>query len=65
MTLVTGVPLDGRGEVALQLAELLARSAGDDVLLCTVIREPWPPSPARVDAEYRAELATAASGVLD
>ncbi len=64
MTLVTGVPLDGRGEVALQLAELLARSAGDDVLLCTVMREPWPPSPARVDAEYRAELDRAASGVL-
>jgi nucleotide-binding universal stress UspA family protein len=64
MTLVAGVPLNGRADLALQLAELLARSAGDDVLLCTVAREPWPPSPARVDAEYRAELDHTANQVL-
>ena len=65
MTLVAGVPLDGRSDVALQLAELLARSAGDEVALCTVVREPWPPSPARVDAEYRAELDDTAARVLE
>jgi nucleotide-binding universal stress UspA family protein len=65
VTLVAGVPLDGRSDVALQLAELLARSAGDEVVLCTVVREPWPPSPARVDAEYRAELDETASRVLE
>ena len=65
MTLIAGVPLDGRSDVALQLAELLARSAGDQVVLCTVVREPWPPSPARVDAEYRAELDETASRVLE
>ena len=51
MTLVVGFAPDGRGRGVLHLAAMLARSAGDDLVVCAVIPSPWPPSPARVDAE--------------
>jgi nucleotide-binding universal stress UspA family protein len=56
MTIVVGYDPDGHGRAVLHLAAMLARSADDDVLVCAVVPEPWPPSPARVDAEYRAHL---------
>jgi hypothetical protein len=56
MTMVVGFAPDGRGRAVLHLAGMLARSAGDELLVCAVIPLPWPPSPARVDAEYRAYL---------
>jgi nucleotide-binding universal stress UspA family protein len=43
---------------------MLTRSAEDDLVLCAVIPGAWPPSPAKVDAEYRAELNTIAEHVL-
>lgn len=64
MTLLVGYAPDGRGRAVLHLAGMLARSAGDDLLVCAVMPEPWPPSPARVDAEYQAELARAAEHAL-
>ena len=65
MTMVVGIAPDGRGRAALHLAGMLARSGGDDVLLCAVVPLPWPPSPARVDAEYRAYLDTIANEALE
>ena len=65
MTMVVGVSPDRREREALHLATLLARSAQDDLVLCTVVPPPWPPSPARVDAEYRAELDRMATEALD
>ena len=65
MTLVVGFDPDGHGRAVLHLAAMLARSAGDDLLVCAVIPEPWPPSPARVDAEYRDYLETVANEALD
>ena len=56
MTMVVGFAPDGRGRAVLHLAALLARSGDDDLLVCSVIPEAWPPSPAKVDAEYRAHL---------
>jgi nucleotide-binding universal stress UspA family protein len=56
VTLVAGVAPDGPGRGVLDLAALLARSAGDPLVVCTVVPAPWPPGPARVDAEYRTEL---------
>jgi nucleotide-binding universal stress UspA family protein len=64
MTMVVGVSPDRRGRSALHLAGLLARSAKDDLVLCTVIPAPWPPSPAKVDAEYRTELERVAAEAL-
>jgi nucleotide-binding universal stress UspA family protein len=64
MTIVVGVPPDGRGRGGVLLAGMLARSAQDDLVLCAVVPAPWPPSPARVDAEYRAQLDRDASAAL-
>jgi nucleotide-binding universal stress UspA family protein len=65
MTLVVGIDPGGPGRAALHLAAMLARSADDDLVLCAVVPAPWPPSPARVDAEYRAHLERTAKDALD
>jgi nucleotide-binding universal stress UspA family protein len=65
MTLVVGFPPDGQGRAVLHLAAMLARSTGEDVLVTTVVPSPWLPGPARVDAEYQAELAESAQAALD
>jgi hypothetical protein len=65
VTIVVGVPPKGRGRGGVHLAGMLARSAQEDIALCAVVPAPWPPSPARVDAEYRAQLDGAASAALD
>ena len=65
MTLVVGFSPDGRGKAVLHLAGMLARTADEDLLVCAVIPIPWPPSPARVDAEYRAHLDGTANDALD
>ena len=56
---------DGRGRAVLHLAGMLARSAGDDLLLSAVVPGSWPPSPARVDAEYQAHLDRTAEEALE
>jgi nucleotide-binding universal stress UspA family protein len=65
MTLAVGFAPDGRGRAVLHLAGMLARSTGDELVVCAVIPQPWPPSPARIDAEYRAYLARVAQDALD
>jgi nucleotide-binding universal stress UspA family protein len=65
VTTVVGFAPDGRGRGVLHLSAMLARSAGDDLLVCAVVPAPWPPSPARVDAEYRAWLRGAADEALE
>jgi nucleotide-binding universal stress UspA family protein len=65
MTIVVGIPPEERVRAALHMAALLARSSRDDLILCSVVPSPWPPSPARVDAEYRAHLERAAEHALD
>jgi nucleotide-binding universal stress UspA family protein len=65
MTMVVGYAPDGRGRAVLHLAGMLARSAGDEVVLCAVVPAAWPPSPARVDAEYRAHVEREAGDVLE
>jgi nucleotide-binding universal stress UspA family protein len=64
MTIVVGIPPEKRGRAAVHLAAILARSAGDDLILGAVVPRPWPPSPARVDAEYRAHFERAAEEAL-
>jgi nucleotide-binding universal stress UspA family protein len=65
MTMVVGYAPDGRARAVLHLAGMLARSAGDELVLCAVVPMPWPPSPARVDAEYRAYLERTANDALE
>jgi len=65
VTLVVGYAPDGRGRAVLHLAGMLARSGGDDLVLCAIVPAAWPPSPARVDAEYRAHLDREAQEALE
>jgi nucleotide-binding universal stress UspA family protein len=65
MTIVVGYGAERSGRGVLHLAAVLARSAGEELILCTVVPAPWPPSPAKVDAEYRAELDRAANDALE
>jgi nucleotide-binding universal stress UspA family protein len=65
MTMLVAYAPDGHGRAVLHLAAMLARSAGDDLLVGAVVPGTWPPSPARVDAEYQAELHRAAQDALE
>ena len=65
MTFVVGFAPDGRGRAVLELAAMLSRSGGEDLVVAAIVPAPWAPGPARVDAEYQAELAELAQGALD
>ena len=65
MTLVVGLPRDERATTALHLGGLLARSLGEDVVVCTVVPPPWPPGLGRVDAEYQEFLDRDAEQALE
>jgi nucleotide-binding universal stress UspA family protein len=65
MSLLVGFAPDGRGKAVLHLAGMLARSAGDDLVVCAVVPAPWYPSPARVDAEYQQYLQETANAALE
>src|SRR6185312_4128995 len=56
MTLTVAYTPDERGKTALHLASMLARSLGDELVICSVIPSPWVPGMARIDEEYRKEL---------
>ena len=65
MTMLVAYAPDGHGRAVLHLAAMLARSAGDDLLVCAVVPASWPPSPARVDAEYQQAVDRAAEDALE
>ena len=65
MSLLVGFAPDGRGKAVLHLAGMLARSAGEDLVVCAVVPAPWSPSPARVDAEYQQYLQETANEALE
>jgi nucleotide-binding universal stress UspA family protein len=56
MTMIVGCAPDERGRAALQLATMLARSSGDDLVVTVVLPAPWIPGMARIDAEYQQHL---------
>jgi nucleotide-binding universal stress UspA family protein len=58
VTVVVGSTPKESGTDALEMAAMLARSTGEDVVVAVVVAAAWPPSTERVDAEYRAYLAT-------
>jgi len=64
MTFIAGYAPDERGPTALQLAAMLARSSGDDLVVGVVIPQPWFPSMAKIDAEYRESLDAQAADAL-
>jgi len=65
MTMIVGYASDERGKAALHLAGLLARSAGEDLIVASVVPAPWIPGMARVDAEYQDFLAQQADQALE
>jgi nucleotide-binding universal stress UspA family protein len=65
MTVLVGLAPGGRGRAPVHLAAMMARSAGEPVVVCSVAPSPWPPGIARVDAEYRQYMDEAAQQVLD
>jgi nucleotide-binding universal stress UspA family protein len=64
MTFVVGFAPDGRGRAVLELAAMLSRASGEQLLVAAIVPAPWAPGPARVDAEYQAELAATADAAL-
>lgn len=65
MTMIVGYAPDERGRAALHLGVLLARSAADRLVVCSVVPSPWVPGMARVDAEYRSYLDATADEALE
>jgi nucleotide-binding universal stress UspA family protein len=65
MTFVVGYAPDGRGRAVLELAAMLSRAGGEDLVVAAIVPAPWAPGPARVDAEYQAELEQVAQAALD
>lgn len=65
MTVVVGYPPEARGRGGLELAALLSRSGGGDLVVCCVVPDRWEvPSMARVDASYAAHLRLLAEAAL-
>jgi nucleotide-binding universal stress UspA family protein len=53
MTVLIGLPRDERATAAMHLGTLFARSFGEDVVVCTVVPQPWPHGLGRIDSEYQ------------
>jgi nucleotide-binding universal stress UspA family protein len=62
---VVGLAPDGRGQAVLHLAAMLARSAEDDLVVCTVVAVPWPLGRAQLESEYRRFLDGMARAALE
>lgn len=65
MTVLVGYPPNLQGRSALELGAMLARSAGSDVVVCSVVPAPWLPGGTQVDAEYLADMVDLADRALD
>lgn len=52
MTVLVALTPGERGTAALHLGTMMARSAGEQVVVATVVPTPWPPSPFPGEAEY-------------
>lgn len=65
MTVMIAVPPEQHAKAPVLLGAMLARSSGEDLHLCAIVPSAWPPSPARVDAEYRAYVEQSARTAID
>ncbi|MGI8459301.1 MAG: universal stress protein [Propionibacteriaceae bacterium] len=64
MTTLIGLSFAEHSTSALQLGSMLARSADDDVVVGTVVPEPWPPNPYQADTEFLGYQEAAAASTL-
>lgn len=65
MTILIGLAPGTRGQAALQLGAVLARSRTEDLLVCIVVKAPWPPDPFQGDREYLAYQEQVANTSMD
>lgn len=64
MTVLVALTPGERSASALHLGTMVARSAGDRVVVAAVVPTPWPPSPFPGEAEYLAHAERAAEQAL-
>jgi nucleotide-binding universal stress UspA family protein len=64
VTILVGYPTNRRAKAVLSLAGMLARSNGEDVVVCTVLPRPWLPGIVREDAEFRVYIDELADSAL-
>ena len=64
MTIVVGYPPNRRGKAVLNLATLLARSSGEDIVVCVVAHTAWLPGLVREDAAYQSQIDDMMDGAL-
>jgi nucleotide-binding universal stress UspA family protein len=64
MTILVGYPTNRRAKAVLSLAGMIARSSGEDVVVCAVIRDPRVPGIAREDPEFRSYVDELADNAL-
>jgi nucleotide-binding universal stress UspA family protein len=53
VTILVGYPPNKKGKSVLGLAAMLARSSGENLVVCTVVPAPWLPGLVREDAAYQ------------
>jgi nucleotide-binding universal stress UspA family protein len=64
VTIVVGYPPNRKGKSALNLATLLSRSSGEDVVVCTVTPPQWLPGVVREDDAYQSQIDDMTAGAL-
>ena len=64
MTILVGYPPNKRGKAVLSLAAMLARSSGENLVVCTVVPAPWLPGLVREDAAYQSYIDGMADSAL-
>lgn len=64
MTILVGYPANRRGKAVMSLAAMLARSSGEDLVVCAAIPAPWMPGLSRADEGYRSYVDEIAGGAL-
>jgi nucleotide-binding universal stress UspA family protein len=64
VTIVVGYPPNRKGKAALNLAALLCRSSGEDLVVCTVAPPPWLPGVVREDDAYQSQIDEMTDGAL-
>jgi nucleotide-binding universal stress UspA family protein len=64
VTVLVALTPGERGTAALHLGNLLARSAGDSLVVAAVVPTPWPPSPFPGEAEYLQQAERSAEQAL-
>ncbi len=65
MTIIVGYPTNRRAKAVLSLAGMLARSSGEDVVVCTVLPVPWLSGITREDVHFRAYIDDLAAKALE